>query len=96
MLSLHHNGSNNFLHVIAVKLYQYKAKDSQTKPYPLCLGNTFKDFTINNMKKTGLKGSVQVFSVDYNSIDTSDILDIHRYLTKHDIKQCLDLLKNVY
>ena len=34
------------------------------------------------MKKTGLKGIVKVFSVDYNAIDTSDILDIHRYLTK--------------
>ena len=36
-------------------------------------------------KKTGLKGSVQVFSVDYNAIlgcDTNDILDIHRYLMK--------------
>ena len=30
--------------------------------------------------KTGLKGSVQVFSVDYNATDTRDILDIHRYI----------------
>ena len=34
------------------------------------------------MKKTGLKGSVDFFSVDFNPIDTNDILDIHRYLTK--------------
>ena len=34
------------------------------------------------MKKTELKGSVQVFSIDYNAIDTSDILDIHRYSVK--------------
>ena len=43
---------------------------------------TSKDFTIDNMKKTEIKGSVKVFSIDYNAIDTSDILDIHRYLMK--------------
>ena len=54
---------------------QFKATDSEIKPYPLCLGNC----TVNNMKKTGLKGSAQVLSVDYNVIDTNDI---HRYLMK--------------
>ena len=34
------------------------------------------------MKKTGLKGSVQVFSVDYDAIDTSDILNTYKYLSK--------------
>ena len=39
------------------------------------------------MKKTGLKGTVKVFSIDYNAIDTNDILDIHRYLMeKRNIK----------
>ena len=33
------------------------------------------------MKKTGLKGSVK-FSVDYRSINTNEILDIHKYLMK--------------
>ena len=32
------------------------------------------------MKETGLKGNVNVFSVDFNPIDTNDILDIHRHL----------------
>ena len=34
------------------------------------------------MKNLGLKGSVNVFSVDFSLIDTNDILDIHKYLTK--------------
>ena len=51
VLSLHHNGSNSFLFVNATKIYQFKAKDSEIKDYTLCLGNTSKDFTINNMKK---------------------------------------------
>ena len=32
------------------------------------------------MKKTGLKGYFYDFSVDYNAISVSDILDIHKYL----------------
>ena len=34
------------------------------------------------MKNTSLKGNVQFYSVDCNLIDTSDILDIHRFLMK--------------
>ena len=47
-----------------------------------CLGNTSNDFNIDNMKEKGLKGVVNVFSVDYNAIDTNGILDIHGYLMK--------------
>ena len=68
VLSLHYNGSNSFLFVNTVKLYQVKVKDSE--PFPLCLGNILKDFTIDSLKKkkekkTLLKGYVLVFSVDY-------------------------------
>ena len=35
-------------------------KDSEVKWYPLCLGNISNNFTINYMKKTGLKGNTQV------------------------------------
>ena len=51
VLSLQCNGINSFLFVNAVKIYQFKAKDSEIKDYTLCLGNVSKDFTINNMKK---------------------------------------------
>ena len=44
----------------------------------MCLGNISKDFTINNMKKTGLKGRLKFFSVDFDPVDTNNILDIHR------------------
>ena len=36
----------------------------EIKPYLLCLGDISKDFTHDNIKKTGLKGTVKVFSVD--------------------------------
>ena len=71
-----------------------KAKHHEIEKYPLCLGNISKDFTVNNIKKTGLNGYVYEFSVDYNIIDTSNIIDIYKYLMKKDgIKYCLELLK---
>ena len=64
------------------KYISTKQKILELKNYALCLGNISKDFTVNNMKKTGLKEVVNFFSVDFNSIDTYDILDIHKYLIK--------------
>ena len=37
------------------------------------------------------------FSVDYNSTDVDDILDIHKYLMKkHDTKQFLNIFKKMF
>ena len=47
---------------------------------PICLGNISKDWTVDNMKKTGFTGYVCDFRVDYNPISVSDIKDIHKYL----------------
>ena len=58
ILSLDYNESDSFLFVNATKIYQFKAKKSEIKQYSLCLGNISKDFTFDNIKKTGLKGSV--------------------------------------
>ena len=52
------------------------------KDYALRLGNTSKDFTINNMEKTGLKRVANFFLVDFNPIDNNKILDIYIYLMK--------------
>ena len=48
----------------------------------MCLGNISKDWSVNNIKKTGLKGYVYHLSVDYNVIVVADILDSHKYLMK--------------
>ena len=42
--------------------------------------NISKDFSVDNMLRTGLNGYVYDFSVDYNAITVDDILDIHKYL----------------
>ena len=59
--SLHYNANNSFLFVNATKMYKLKAKDSETKPYLLRLGNILNDSAIQNMKKTGLIGYTHVF-----------------------------------
>ena len=60
----------------------------------MCFGNISKDFAINNMKKkTGLKGSVNFFSVDFDAVDTNNILDVHRYLMKKTKYKMLGLIK---
>ena len=61
VLSLHYGGHNNILISNATKRCQFKAKDSETKDYTLCLGNISKDFAIHNMKIIGLKRSVKYF-----------------------------------
>ena len=49
---------------------------------PLCLGNISKNFATAYMKIPGLIASVFKFSVDYDDIAVSDILDIHKDLMK--------------
>ena len=80
-LSLHYNGANSYLFVNGKEIIKFKAKDSEIVPYSLCLGNISKDWT-NDMKKTGFDGYIYYFSTDYNVINKSDILDIHKYLMK--------------
>ena len=83
-LNLHYNGANSylFINVNGTEIYKFTAKDSIIVPNNLCLGNVSKDFSISNMKKTGLNGYIYDFSIDYNSIGVSDIQDIHKYLMK--------------
>ena len=54
----------------------------QINLYELCLGDISKEWSIDNIKKTGLKGFVYDFSIVCNAIAVSDILDIHKYLRK--------------
>ena len=46
------------------KIYQFKAKYSEIKDYPLYLGNISKDFAINNTKKNSHEFHYYPFSVN--------------------------------
>ena len=81
-LSLHYNGANSYLFVNGKEIDKFKAKDSEIVATPLSLGNISKDWSVGNMKKTGLNGYVFDFSVNYDAIAVDDMLDIHNYLMK--------------
>ena len=75
-LSLHYNGANSYLFVNGTEIYKFKAKDSEIVATPLYLGNISKDWSVDNMKRTGLKRYIYDFSVDYDAIADDDVLDI--------------------
>ena len=62
------------------EIYKSKAHGSEIVPTPLCLGNISKDWSTDNMKRTGFNKYVYDFSVDYDATDIDDIKDIHKYL----------------
>ena len=79
------------------EIIKFKAKDSEIVPSSLCSGNISKDWSIDNMKKSGFNGYAYDFSVDYNVTDVDDIKDIHKYLIKKMILyKYLDLLKKCF
>ena len=68
------------------EIHKFRAKDFEMVATPLCLRNISKNWSVDNMKKTGLNGYAYDFSVDYYAIAVDDILDIHNYLMKKNDK----------
>ena len=63
-LSLHCNGGYSYLFVNGTEIIKFKTKESEIVASPLCLGNISKDWSTDNMKKTGLTGYGYDFSAD--------------------------------
>ena len=80
---MHYNGANSYLFVNGTEICKFKAKDSEIVATPLSLGNISKDWSVDNMKRTGFNGYVYNFSVHYDAISVDDILDVHKYLMKN-------------
>ena len=79
--------ATGFLYANGVTIYQIKAKISEIKPYPLCLAKFQKILQLTTCKNAVLNEYAYDFSVDYNTIDVSDIVDIHKYfMKKHNVK----------
>ena len=85
-LSLHYNGTNSYLFENGKEIHKFKGKGYEIVTTPLCLGNISKDWTVDNINKTGLNGYAYDFTFDYDAIAVDDILDIHNYsMNKNDI-----------
>ena len=87
-LSLHYNANNSYLFVNGKEILKFKAGNKNINfLIQFCLGSISNGFSANEAREVSLNRNVYEFSVDYNSIDKSDISNIHIYLmTKNNIK----------
>ena len=85
---LHYNADNSYLFVNEKEIFKFKPDNKNVNfPTQFCLGSISNGFSIAESREVPLNGNVYNFSVNYNSIDKSDILKIHKYLmTKNNIK----------
>ena len=82
-LSLHYNGANRNLFVNGNEIVKFEAKDPAIVATPLCLGNVSNDWSVNNMKKTGLNGYAYEFCVDYEANYTINGVENTPFLHKY-------------
>ena len=87
-LVLHYNTDNSFLFVNGKEIFKYKDdNENVTFSTQFYLGSISNGFSNTESREVSFNGDVCDFSVDYNSIDKSEILNIHRYLIiKRNIK----------
>ena len=87
-MSLHFNADNSYLFVNGREIIKFKVDNKNANfPTQFCLGSIYNGFNFIESREVCLNGNVYHFSVDYNFIDRSDILNIQNHLmTKNDIK----------
>ena len=81
-MSLHYNDDNG------KEIFKFKSDNNNVNfATKFCLRNIFNGFSASESREVSLKGNVYDFSVDYSSIDKSDIVNINKYLMiKNNIK----------
>ena len=87
-MNLHYNADNSYLFVNEKELITFKAGYKNVNfSTRSCLGSISDGFSATDSREVSLNRNVYDFSVDYNSIDKSDVLNIHKCLmTKNNIK----------
>ena len=87
-MSLHYKSDSSYLFVSKKIIYKFEAdKNNINFPTQLYLEHISKKFVAAESREVFLKENVHNFSVNYNAIDKSDILNIHKYLmVKNKIK----------
>ena len=86
--SLHYTADNSCLFVNGKEIFKFRAGNKNVNfPTQYILGSISTGFSAGESREVSLNGNIYDFSVDYNSIDKSDILNIHKYLMiKNNIK----------
>ena len=63
------------------EIFNFKADNKNVNfPTQFCLRSISNGFSATKSREVSLNGNVYDFSVDYNSIDKSDISNIHKHL----------------
>ena len=70
------------------EIFKFKADNKNVKfPTQFCLGIISNGFNAHESREVSLNGHVYDFSVDHNSVDKYNMLNIHKYLmTKNNTK----------
>ena len=79
---MQYNDANVYLFVNGTEIHKFKAKYSEILTTRKNLGKISKDWSGDDMKRTGFSCYVYDLSVDYDAIAVDYILDIHKYLMK--------------
>ena len=87
-MSLHYNAENSYLFVNVKEIFKIIAGNKNVNfPSRFCLESISDGFSATEFREVSLNENVYAFSLDYSSVDKSDILNIHKYLmTKNNIK----------
>ena len=80
-LSLHDNADHSYFFVNGKEVFKFETDNKNVNfPTQFCLGSISNGFSAAESREVSLNGNVYDFSVDCNSIDKSDILNIHKNL----------------
>ena len=74
----------------------FKGNEFELNAYPVCLENISKNFAGDNKKQNGLSGYVCHYLVNYGSIGADEVLIIHKYLVRKNMKSFLELLNKYF
>ena len=87
-LSLHCNADNSYLFINRQEIFKFKADNKNVNfPTHYCLKSICNGLSATESRKVFLNRNVYDFLVDYNFIDKSDILKVHKHLmTKNNVK----------
>ena len=88
-LSLHYIGDNSYLFVSGIEIFEFKGGSKNVNfPGRLCVGSISDGFSAKESREISSGENVYDFSVNYNSIDKSDMLNIYKHLiTNKSIKK---------
>ena len=94
-MSLHYNWDNGYLFVNGKEIYNFKANNGKINFLTqFCLGSISNGCGAVDSREVSLKGNVYDFTVDFNAINTSDIINMHKYLMIYKIMSWL--IKQVF